>query len=136
MLTMSGRKSCLDCEAGGRLTLMFAVLLISRLTIMNDASRKNMMSISGMMTIRDAAFGMGERQLSMAGGLAGVPACANERCRRFAAADHDFDIRRRRFQVKLQLRHLGGKIIERNQRKNGDGQSAGGGDQAPRRCRR
>jgi hypothetical protein len=39
---------------------MVSVLLISRLTIRNDASRKNMMSISGMMTIRDRRFGIGE----------------------------------------------------------------------------
>ena len=39
---------------------MFSVLLISRATIMNDASRKNMMSISGMMTIRERRFGMGD----------------------------------------------------------------------------
>jgi polyisoprenoid-binding protein YceI len=31
-----------------------------KLTIMKDASRKNMMSISGMMTIRERRFGMGE----------------------------------------------------------------------------
>jgi hypothetical protein len=39
---------------------MFAVLLICRLIIMKEANRKNMMSISGMMTIRERRFGMGE----------------------------------------------------------------------------
>jgi hypothetical protein len=39
---------------------MFSVLLISKASIMNDASRKNMMSISGMMTIRERRFGMGD----------------------------------------------------------------------------
>ena len=108
---------------------MFAVRLICRLIIMNDASRKNMMSISGMMTIRERRFGMGEDNFiaknSMARGLAW-------RCRfvqmnrvaGFSAADHDFDIRRRGFQIKLQLRHLRGKIVERNQRENRDAQSA------------
>ena len=46
---------------------------------MNDASRKNMMSISGMITIRDAALGMGEgnlhRQNSMARGWLGGRLC-------------------------------------------------------------
>jgi hypothetical protein len=36
------------------------VRLICRLIIMNDASKKNMMSISGMMTIRERRFEMGE----------------------------------------------------------------------------
>ena len=51
------------------------------------------------------------------------------RVARFSAADHHLDIRRRRFQIKLQLRHLGGEIIEGNQRENGDAQSAGRGNQ-------
>ena len=40
---------------------MFSVLLICMLTIMNAASKKNMMSISGMMTIRERRLGMGEK---------------------------------------------------------------------------
>ena len=46
--------------ADGRLTLMLAVRLICKLIIMKDASKKNMMSISGMMTIRERRFGMGD----------------------------------------------------------------------------
>ncbi len=44
-----------------QVTLMFSVWLICKLIIMNDASKKNMMSISGMMTIRVRRFGTGEK---------------------------------------------------------------------------
>ena len=54
---------------------MFAVRLICRLIIMNDASKKNMMSISGMMTIRERRLAMGDeifiRKESVARGRAG-----------------------------------------------------------------
>ena len=46
-----------------------------------------------------------------------------------AAPDQNFHVRCRRFQVELQLRHPGGEIIERDQRKDGDGQSARRGNQ-------
>ena len=45
------------------------------------------------------------------------------------AADHHFDVRRRRFQIELQLRHLGGEKVEGNQREDGDAESAGRGNQ-------
>src|ERR1039457_6701997 len=105
MLTMSGLYSCADCVADGRLTLMFAVRLICKLIIMKDASRKNMMSISGMMTIRERRLGMGEIIFignSMAGGMA--RRCRFVQMNRIAcisAADHHFDIRCGCFQVEL-----------------------------------
>src|SRR5208282_3020558 len=134
MLTMSGRKSCRDCVAAGRWTLMFSVRLICKLTIMNDASRKNMMSISGMMTIRDFRGRTGEGsfigKMSVAGGLAGwrCPGQMSGVTRFHAAANHHFDIGCRRFQLELQLRYLRRKKVERNQREDGDAQAAGRGD--------
>ena len=47
--------------AVGRLALSVRTFCIWRLTIMKDASRKNMMSISGMISSRVSSCGKGER---------------------------------------------------------------------------
>src|ERR1700744_5585835 len=60
MLILLGLKSCWARAAEGRLTLMFSDLFICRLIIMNEARRKNMMSIKGIMTIRERRRGMGD----------------------------------------------------------------------------
>ena len=53
--------------AEGRLTLMFWVRSICRLTIMKEASRKNMMSISGMISIRECRRLTGEANFICSG---------------------------------------------------------------------
>ena len=92
------------------------------------------MSMSGMMTIRERRFGMGDGiligKISVSGGLARRLRLVqvNGVARFPAAADHHFDVWCCCFQIKLQLRHLCGEIVEGNQREDGDAQSAGGGN--------
>ncbi len=52
MWTMSAPKSLCTCVADGTFTRMFSIFVMSRLTIMKEARRKNMTSISGMISIR------------------------------------------------------------------------------------
>src|SRR2546425_11093381 len=59
MLTMSGLKSLVAIVAVGRSILMDCMRIMVRLAIMNDASRKNMMSISGMISMRAFFSGNG-----------------------------------------------------------------------------
>src|SRR5260370_31804466 len=60
MLRMSGLKSREAAVAVGRSILIDCSLIIVRLAIMNEASRKNMMSISGIISIRAFLCGNGE----------------------------------------------------------------------------
>src|SRR2546430_12098811 len=60
MFRMSGLKSRDAAVAVGRSILIDCSLIIVRLAIMNEASRKNMMSISGMISIRAFLCGNGE----------------------------------------------------------------------------
>src|SRR2546426_8330732 len=60
MLRMSGLKSREAVVAVGRSILMDWSLIMVRLAIMNEASRKNMMSINGMISIRAFLCGNGE----------------------------------------------------------------------------
>src|SRR2546421_163369 len=60
MLTMSGLKSFVAIVAVGRSILMDCMRIIVRLAIMKDASRKNMMSMSGMISMRAFFSGNGE----------------------------------------------------------------------------
>src|SRR5260370_41976658 len=59
-LIMYGLKSGLACVAVGRFTWMVCCLCMVRLTIMNEASRKNIMSISGMISSRAFLWRKGE----------------------------------------------------------------------------
>src|SRR5205085_8173062 len=72
MFRMSGLKSRDAAVAVGRSILIDCSLIIVRLAIMNEASRKNMMSISGMISIRAFLCGRGE-PIFMAGHSAGKP---------------------------------------------------------------
>src|SRR5713226_9136040 len=60
MLRMSGLKSREAAVAVGRSILIDWSLIIVRLAIMNEASRKNMMSISGIISMRAFLSGNGE----------------------------------------------------------------------------
>src|SRR5208283_1539745 len=57
------RKQIEAALADGRLSLMFWVWSMLKLTIMNEASRKNMMSISGMISMRECFRRTGEPNL-------------------------------------------------------------------------
>ena len=58
--TMSGLKSRFALDALGSSTCLDSSLIMLRLAIMKDASRKNMISISGMISIRALRCGNGE----------------------------------------------------------------------------
>src|SRR5438552_18224939 len=60
MLRMSGLKSREAAVAVGRSILIDCSLIIVRLAIMNEAIRKNMMSISGIISMRAFLCGNGE----------------------------------------------------------------------------
>src|SRR5260221_14097971 len=131
---MSGFVLAVASVAVGRFAFTVRTICICKLIIMNDASRKNMMSISGMITIRAQRFGMGDvsyiKKVSMSDGLARRSGLRQMNgVRRFSTADHHLDICRRRFQIKLQLRHLGEKIVERDERKDRDAKAASRRDQ-------
>src|ERR1700690_622736 len=69
--TMSGFLVGVASVAVGRLDLTVRTICICKQTIMNDASRKNMMSISGMISSRDFFSGMGVRIFMVSPGFAG-----------------------------------------------------------------
>src|SRR5438445_12300498 len=104
MLRMSGLKSRVACVAVGRSILMDSIRIIVRLASMNAASRKNMMSIRGMISMRAFLCGQGEPIfMSDAGDGFALGRCSSGCLRRFVAkldgvdslflrgVDHDFD---------------------------------------------
>src|SRR5947207_6333212 len=139
MLRMSGLKSREAAVAVGRSILIDCSLIIVRLAIMNEASRKNMMSISGMISMRAFLCGNGEpifisdqskgipgvHGASSPGGFVALlaeggrfrptlPGCIN----------HHFNIGGRSFHLELQPRGLTREKIEGNERNNCNGQAA------------
>ena len=71
MFTMSGLKSRLAMVAVGRSILMDCRRIMLRLASMKEASRKNMMSIRGMISMRAFLCGSGDPSFIGAGGLWG-----------------------------------------------------------------
>src|SRR6266487_1011255 len=130
MLTISGLKSREAAVAVGRSILIDCSLIMVRLAIMNEASRKNMMSINGIISMRAFLCGNGEPIFildesngvpvygaSSAGGLVALLAVG----RRFRSAlpggiHHHFNIGGGRFHLELQARGLTREKVERNER--------------------
>src|SRR5437867_5070868 len=131
MLKMSGLKSREAAVAVGRSILIDWSLIMVRLAIMNEASRKNMMSISGMISMRAFLCGKGEAILiRLARGVAAFRAEHG----RFSSAlpggiDHHFNIGRGRLQFASEPRRFAGEKTEGDQRNDRDGQAAHGGDE-------
>src|ERR1700730_10047806 len=102
---------------------MFSIRFIWRLTIIKDASRKNMISIKGMITSRECFFGTGD--VIFIGSNPALLACRLQRGGRACAlaAEHDLDVGRSRFQIELQLGDLGGEKVEGDRGKDRDDQS-------------
>src|SRR3989442_14859883 len=113
MLRMSGLKSREAAVAVGRSILIDWSLIIVRLAIMNEASRKNMMSISGIISMRAFLCGNGE-PIFMLDETEGFPECGAPSAggfvallavgRRFRSAlpggiDHHFNIGGSRFHL-------------------------------------
>src|SRR2546421_6144266 len=132
MLTMSGLKSRFAIVAVGKSILIDCNLIMLKLAIMNDASRKNMISISGMISMRAFFFGIGVPIL-MRSSVQLRFAKLNRGCRRLfrrtpefdrveslllRRVDHHFDIGRRRFELELQFVQLAAEKVERHQRQN------------------
>src|SRR5438552_2551908 len=116
MLTMSGLKSRVAVVAVGRSILMDWSLIMLRLAIMNEASRKNMMSISGMISMRAFLWGKGE-PIFMGSGL--LPEQLRFETPLLGRVDHHLDVGGGRLQIELQLRVLAGEIVEGNQGQDG-----------------
>src|ERR1041384_326009 len=132
MLTMSGLKSREAAVAVGRSILIDCNLIMVRLAIMKEASRKNMMSISGMISMRaflcgngepifmfDACEGIALSRASSAGGFVALLAVG----RRFRSAlpggiHHHFNIGGSRFHLELQPRGFTREKVEGNERDN------------------
>src|SRR3954453_6917477 len=99
-----------------------------RLTIMKLARRKNMMSMSGMISIRACFLGIGEAT-SMPVVLLGHGGDIHITGARFVLGfQHNFEVRRRSLQFELQVRHPRGEKVKRNQRENRDAETACGRD--------
>src|SRR5437588_1561755 len=143
---MSGLKSGLAWVAVGRFTEIVCCLCMVRLTIMNEARRKNMMSIKGMISSLALLCGSGETifiamngrwpwRLSAARDMLGL----SGKALLFGVVDHDFDVRSRGLQLELELRHERVEIVEWNQGDDGNAQTAGRGNErfpnAPRYAR-
>src|SRR6266498_4334774 len=144
IFTMSGVNSRLAIVAVGKSILIVCSRIMLRLASMNEASRKNMISINGMISMRALRWGSGEpifiapstvhhsrprhgrsrsRWHVLPAKLDGVKSLL------FCGGHHHFHVGRGGFQFELKLGQFAGEIIERNQRDNGDGQTAHGGDE-------
>src|ERR1700693_5706605 len=102
MLTIVKSGLLLGCElvAVGRLTSIPFMLIIVKLTSMNEASRKNMMSISGMISIRARLIATGELLwLLMCILISDNVASVSQR------VQHQNDVVRGRFELEYEPRH-------------------------------
>src|SRR5436190_18624117 len=140
---ISGLKSRVAAVAVGRSILIACSLIIVRLAIMNEASRKNMMSISGIISMRAFLCGNGEPifMLDETKGIVGAGASSAGSFvallavgRRFRSAlpggvDHDLNIGGGRFHLELQPRGFAREKVERNERDDGNGEAAHRRDQ-------
>jgi hypothetical protein len=93
------------------------MLIIVKLISMNAASRKNMMSISGMISIRARLIGTGELLCILVGDNI---VSASER------VQHQNDVVRSRFEFELEPGHSRIEEIEENQGENRDPQTTCG----------
>src|ERR1700722_11444749 len=125
MLTIVKSGLLFGCElvAVGRLTSIPFMLIIVRLTSMNAASRKNMMSISGMISIRARLIGTGELLWLMCILIRDDVVSITQR------VEHQNDVVRGRLELELEPRDSCVEEIEENQRKNGNSQTTCGRDQ-------
>src|ERR1700677_2934504 len=103
----------------GRLILSDFTRTMSKLTIMKAASRKNMMSISGMISMRPRLCGNGETSFIIKSALVLV----------LGGVDEDLGVGAGGLQQEGELGDLGREIIQRDQADDGNGQTAGGGDE-------
>src|SRR5215469_6260532 len=110
--------------AVGRFTSIPFILIIVRLTSIKEASKKNMMSIRGMISIRAFLIGTGE--------LLRLPCILFYALVIFRAkrVQHQDQVVRRRLKLKLQFRQFRVEEVKENQRKDRDTQTAGGGDES------
>src|SRR5271169_1862393 len=99
------------------------MLIIVKLTSMNAASRKNMMSIRGMISIRARLIGTGE--------LRCLPCILIRRnvVSVSQSVQHQNDVVGGRFELVLESCHSRVEKIEENQSENRNAKTAGGRDQ-------
>src|SRR5260221_8995277 len=109
---MSGLKSGLAWVAVGRLTEMVCCLCMVRLTIMNEARRKNMMSMSGMISSRAFFFGSGETIFIIS--IASQLFSLNGKPLLLGVVNHHLDVRGGAFQLELEPGHARIEIVERD----------------------
>src|SRR5713226_6706924 len=123
-LTMSGFLSFLATVAVGKFMRMDCSRIMLKLAIMNEASRKNMISISGMISIR--AFLRANVEPTFIKAQLRWPLCVlapelhRVKSLLLGGGDHDFDVGRRGFELELELGQFAGEKVERNQRDDGD----------------
>src|SRR5688572_3178351 len=113
---VSGLMSLCEATAAGRSTFTVRIFVMLRLTSMNEARRKNMMSIRGMISSRDFFCGRGERSFmsSGAGGVGGL---------------EEFDISGGHLQIELQFGEAGMEVVQWNERGDGNAETGGSGDE-------
>src|ERR1700730_11501172 len=99
------------------------MLIIVKLTSMNEASRKNMMSISGMISIRARLICTGELLWLMRILIGGDSVSVAQR------VQHQNDVVRGRFELELESRNSGIEEIKEYQSENRDSKTAGSCDQ-------
>src|SRR5439155_1393501 len=130
-LIISGLALRLATAAVGRFILMDCRRIMLKLAIMNEASRKNIISMSGMISIR--AFLRANVEPTFIKAQLRWPLCVlapelhRVKSLLLGGGDHDFDVGRRGFELELELGQFAGEKVERNQRDDGDGQTAHGG---------
>src|ERR1700733_2428566 len=124
MLTMvkSGLLFGWELVAVGRLTSMPFMLIIVKLTSMNEASRKNMMSINGMISIRARLICTGELLWLMC-----ILSCS-EIVSVAERVQHQNHVVRSRFELELKSGHSRVEVVEKYQSENRNSETTGGGD--------
>src|SRR5437016_8805075 len=111
--------------------------IMLKLAIMNEASRKNMISMSGMISMRTFLCGNGEPMRMGKTGLMGLrwplhvfpPKFHGVEAFLLCGLDHDLDIGGGRFQFELKLGQFSAEVIEGNERNDRNRQAAHGGDE-------
>src|SRR3954447_25740060 len=102
----------------GSETFIPFIVVWLRLTIMKLASRKNMMSMSGMISIRACFLGIGD-ETSMSRSLllrhrGHIQLALGD----VLSCQHNFEVCRCGLQFDLQVRHTRGEKVKRNELKN------------------
>src|ERR1051326_82977 len=138
MLTISGLKSRLAIVAVGKSILMDCKRIMLKLASMNEASRKNMMSISGMISIRAFRCGNGDPIFIFCFNVLTLQRF-NVRSTRllnrppkldriiaflFRGLDHHFNVGCSGFQLELKMSHFAREVVKWNQRHDRNGETA------------